>query len=140
MVETLSTTLRQQIGFSGSKRKRIIEIKPYIYMHNAPSGNFTLTIMDLAENVIASQGFDSDDIKTALNTTDNYAHVYLPISFNLSIEPSDYLIELSASGYSYDVNSYIGWVKEWEGFYLTKNKGRFSPLGLRVLTYDNKNS
>lgn len=119
-------------------RRNVIEIKPYIYMHNAPIGTFTIRIIK-DENVIDELDFTSSDIKNKLDTTDNYAHVYLPLSTSLKLDSGDYIARLTSSDYTYNDSAYIGWVKEWDSLFYEYDEAINAPRGLRILTYDKNN-
>ena len=118
MVQELRTTLTQDFTINLNRRYTIAGIRPYLYIHNAPAGTFTLKIKDGATE-LASKGFTSSQIKTELSTTDNYAHIWKGIIFDtpLLLSKGAYTIELSSSDYSFSESSYIGWIKEFENIF-----------------------
>ncbi len=67
--------------------KRIIvnSIRPYLYMHNAPAGTFTLTLNDEA-GALVSKSFTSAEIKSDMETTDNYGYIYKTLIFDEKIQ------------------------------------------------------
>lgn len=116
LIQKLETELAQELRYNLSDRCQIGAFIPYIYMHNAPSGTFTIDLLNSDDDVIMSKQFDCDDIKTALSSTDNYAHVFYPIipTSPIQIEYGTYTIKLSASGYSPTNASYLGWIQQHE--------------------------
>lgn len=115
LVETLKTELSQEIRLENQERYTIGAIIPYLYLHNAPAGTFTLEILSGVTSVF-SQSFTSADIKTAIGTTDNYAHVFYPIipQNPIQLDAGLYTIKLSAAGYSVLGSSFLGWIRQHE--------------------------
>lgn len=138
VIEKLLTTLEQEIRLSSNERKSVAVICPYLYMHNAPAGTFTFSILS-GVTVIFSKTFTSADIKAALdNTTDSYAHVFYPIipANPLQLEKGTYTLKLSASGYAPTVTSFLAWCKQYENLnneldYSPSNDGE-NPLAFRL--------
>lgn len=118
LVDTLTTTIEQTFYLKNDTRYILEEIKPYLYFHNAPAGTFTLTLLR-GSTEITSKSFTTNDVKTALNTTDNYFHLFYPVQFDsfLPLEKGTYKLRLSSSGYVFSGSSYIAWVKEFESIY-----------------------
>ena len=117
VVDELVTTLSQNITLNSYRNYHIAGLKLRLLMYNAPAGTFTVSIKSGA-NTLSSYSFTSADIKTELNTTDNYAHLYKVISIPYTILKSgSYEIELSSSGYTYAFGSFIGWVKSYENIF-----------------------
>lgn len=112
ILEVLDFQLELPFSVTSTKRQYIEEIKPYLYMHNAPSGNFKLELISDSQ-VLSSFDFDSNYIKEKLGTSDNYAHVYIPIPIKCPIEKGSYSIKLTATNYTPQDSAYIGWVKEY---------------------------
>ena len=115
VVDELKTTLTQTFTLNLNRRYNIGAVRPLIYMHNAPSGTFTISIKSGA-NTLVSKSFTSSDIKSDLSSSDNYAWIWKALSFDNVIQLSNgsYTLELSSSGYSYSSSSYLGWIKEHE--------------------------
>lgn len=130
VVDELFTTLSQTFTVTNQIRLTIKAIRPYIYMHNNPSGTFTISLKEGA-TTLASKTFDSASIKTDLSTSDNYAHIFKTIVFDdpVYIGDGEYEIELSSSGYSYSKSSYIGWVREHENLINEVNGTPISDFG-----------
>jgi len=139
LIETLYDQLEQEFTLSNEERYSIGCISPYLYMHNAPAGTFTLSIISGATTVF-SQSFTSNDIKTATYLTDDYAHVFFPIvPVNpLQLDAGTYKIRLSASGYT-ATGSFMGWIRQHE--YLnniityTPEADDHNPLAFRIKVY-----
>lgn len=84
-------------------------------MIGSPIGTFTLE-MTGPNGVVISESFSSNDIKNAIGTTDNYAHVFYPIIpiDPVQIESGSFTIKLTSSGYSPTESAFIGWVQQHE--------------------------
>lgn len=125
-----------------NRRYQVGGFKIYLYMHNSPAGTFTVNLKS-GLNTLASKSFNSDDIKTSLDTIDSYAHVFYPIVFdeNVILEKGSYDIELTASGYTFSDSAYIGWIKEYDIYneFETLPISQLDyPYGFRILTIDNR--
>lgn len=126
--KTLETVLEQQIRFKLSTRCHIAAMIPYIMMFNSPAGSFEFEFysVDRAETVF-TKSFTCADIKAALSTTDNYAHVFLPIipTNPVQIESGLYTIKITASGYTATVDSFLGWIQQFEDI---QNEMEYVPV------------
>lgn len=114
LVETLTNEFSQVINYEG-ERVSIGAFIPYLYCHNAV-GTFTFRVESNA-GIIFSQQFSISDIKTSLNTANDYFHVFYPIiPINpVQLESGQYTFKLIAPmGYSPTQSSFIGWVKQHE--------------------------
>ena len=122
LIDELTSTLSQEITFSGEARRRtIVGIRPYIYMHNAPTGTFTLSFKSGA-TTLASETFTSATIKSDLNTTNNYAWLAKALTFDdFQVDGGTYTIELSSSSYTFSESSYLGWIRRHENIYVTSS-------------------
>lgn len=116
--EELKTTLTQTINLKYDKIYHISGFKIKLVMFNNPPGTFTLSVKSGATTLI-SKSFTSADIKSDLNTTDNYAWIWKAIVFDdlLALTKGSYDLELSSSGYTYSGISFIGWVKLHENLF-----------------------
>jgi hypothetical protein len=138
VVETLKTELTHPFSLTLDVRYNIGALCPYLYMHNAPSGTFTFSIEDADDVEVFSQSFTSADIKTALSTTDNFAHVFYPVvpESPLFLEKGSYTAILSASGYSANSVSFLGWVRQHEDLVneldYTPDTDFENPLSLKI--------
>ena len=126
VIETLVTELSQNIRLSGKERYSIGAIIPYIYMHNAPSGTFTLKLLSGVTELL-SQSFTSSDIKASIPTTNNYTHVFYPvIPINpIQLDGGTYTVKIIASGYAPNSVSFLALIRQHEDL---NNKLDYVPL------------
>jgi uncharacterized protein YfaQ (DUF2300 family) len=126
VIETLVTELSQDIRLSGKERYSIGAIIPYIYMHNAPSGTFTLSLINQAVTVF-SQSFTSSDIKASIQTVNNYAHVFYPVipTNPIQLDSGIYTVRITASGYAPTSVSFLALIRQHEDL---NNKLDYVPL------------
>ncbi len=117
LLDELRTTLDQD--FTVSKRFNLVHIYPKLYLHNDPSGVFTLSIKESGV-ILSSNTFTLADIKSGAGFNDNEYHTGFfqvtlnnPVVLNKNIT---YTIEISASGYTFSESSYLGWEKEWDNY------------------------
>lgn len=140
--QTLETSLVQEIRLSKDVRYNIGSIAPYLYVHNVPSGTFTLSIKRAAATVF-SQSFTSADIQDALGTAENYMHVFFPIvpASPIQLDRGLYEVVLSATGYTATASSFIAWVQQHENLNnildYTPSSDEQNPLALRLKVYRN---
>ncbi len=118
IVEPLETTLTQTVNFTVRKRRKIRSVRPYIYMHNAPAGTFSLKVKS-GTTVLETLTFTSAQIKSDLSTSDNFAHIDISLipSTGLMLEFGSIDFELSATGYTFSESSYMGWAVPYESVY-----------------------
>lgn len=126
VIETLVTELSQDIRLSGKERYSIGAIIPYIYMHNSPSGTFTLKLLSGVTELL-SQSFTSSDIKALIPTINNYAHVFYPvIPINpIQLDSGIYTVKITASGYAPTSVSFLALIRQHEDL---NNKLDYVPL------------
>ena len=131
--------LEHTFNLKSQSRYHIQSIAPYIYMHNAPAGTFTMSIYDVSdESQVFTQSFTSSAIKAALSTSNNYAHAFYPIIPNtkLKLGAGTYRAELTSSGYTYGAESFLGWVQQHEDLNneldYTPANDLENPLALRI--------
>jgi hypothetical protein len=140
VVDKLETTLEQDLAYSGSERIAIASIAPYLLMYNNPSGTFTLSVLKGSE-LLFSKSFTSAEIKTAMSTTDNYAHVFYPIipDNGIQLEGGTYKFRISASGYTASESSYMGWIRQFENIQTELDYVPYSdlqkPYSIRIKQY-----
>jgi membrane-bound metal-dependent hydrolase YbcI (DUF457 family) len=115
VVHELVTELAQEFTLNLARRYDVAAFYPYLYMHNAPAGTFTFSILQ-GVTTIFSKAFTSADIKSALSTANNYAHVFYPVipSDPLLLNSGDYTAKITASGYTFSVSSFLGWIQQHE--------------------------
>lgn len=108
-------TLKQDFSFKLQTRYNVGSIAPYLYVHNIPAGTFTLTLKQ-GETALFEGSFTSAEMKAAIGTTQNYFHVFYPVIAEpaLKLERGTYTIELTSSGYEYEMNSFVGWIQQHE--------------------------
>jgi hypothetical protein len=114
VLQKLETSLDQVVRFSEGRRYNIASIMPYLLMVNAPTGTFTFSIVK-GSRTIVSKTFNSNLIKTSLDTSNNFAHVFYPIVFSnpLFLEEGDYIFRLSTDTTPTEL-SYMGWIQAYE--------------------------
>lgn len=139
VVDELINTLTQSITLNQDRIMHIEALKIRLYMYNAPSGTFTLSVK-LGATTLSSQSFTSADIKSDLSTSNNYALIDKLLLFDLPLKKGTYSLELSASGYTYSQNSFISWVKSHENIFNEQSSVADSFLSnpFDVLIYENK--
>jgi hypothetical protein len=137
VVETLRTEIQQSFSLSLSTRILAQEIKPYVLMYNSPVGTFTLSIEKDSVEIFSTE-FASENIKSFFDTTHDYIHGRIPLSSDLILTKGDYVAKLTATGYTYNQDSFLGWVRDWEGFFIPEltELATARPNDLRIITYD----
>lgn len=114
LFELLEDELIHNFSLNLNRRYHIACFAPYLYMHGSPVGTFTFEILknDLS---IFSKVFNCDDIKSSLNTTDDYAHVFYPIipEVPLQLEKGTYKAKITSEDYVSGA-SFLGWIKQFE--------------------------
>lgn len=138
LVDYLETTLTQQ--FRVNKRIQAVAVRPWLYFANDPAGTFKVAIKHAGQE-LGSKELTMTEIKTLAGWNDNeYHHGFIKFDFNVILNKGVYYdLELSASGYSYDPNSVIGWVKPFENlinnFDETINYDDEKPFGFQLWGY-----
>lgn len=124
VVQTLVNELSQDFEIVLNERYHLGAIIPYLYFHN-PVGTFTIELVrDL--DTIFSKSFTLLDVQTALDTNSNYIHCFYPIIPDaIKLEKGQYKIKLTASGYSSNPSSFIGWCQQFED---VQNEMNYLPL------------
>jgi|DEB0MinimDraft_6_1074348.scaffolds.fasta_scaffold09455_3 hypothetical protein len=115
LVEPLQgTPLTQDFEIKGN-RLNLTAIRPRLYMHNDPTGTFTLNLK-YSGNVIATADFTMAEIKAGASYNDNeYHHGFIKIDIGAVLNiGATYTLELTSSGYTFSEASYLGWIKEFE--------------------------
>jgi hypothetical protein len=116
--QTLVTELSQEIVYSLSERVHVGAFLPYLYMHGAPVADFTFSLTG-PNGLVFSKTFTCAEIKTALGTTDNYAHVFYPIvpANPVQIESGTYTATLTApqdGTYTVNDTNFLAWIQQHE--------------------------
>ncbi|MCS6281479.1 MAG: hypothetical protein HUM72_12675 [Dolichospermum sp.] len=140
LIETLESELSQVIKLSGSERCSIGAIIPYIYMHNAPAGTFTLSVLS-GSSTLFSGSFTSENIKSSIPTLNNYAHVFYPIvPVNpVQFDSGTYTIKLTSTGYLPTSVSFLALIRQHEDLNNTMDYAPITddknPLAIRIKLY-----
>lgn len=116
IVNPIGSSLEQDFEFNLNTRCQLGAIYPYVLMVDNPAGTFTVSLIK-SGNTLFSKSFTSADIKTALDTTDNYAHVFYPIIPDnpVQIERGAYKLRITTSGgYVENEFKYLGWIQQFE--------------------------
>lgn len=113
--QTLYSELSQNVTFSHPDRLHVGCVSPYLLMVNSPAGTFTLEFTG-TNGLVFSKSFTSLDVKASIGTTDNYAHVFLPIIPDnpVQIESGEFTIKITSTGYTASSGSFIGWIQQYE--------------------------
>lgn len=126
LANELINTLEQDFSFNLNTRCHVGGFYPYLMLYNSPVGTFKIELLK-GLNVIFEKEFTSSDIKTSLETTNNYAIVFYPILPNspIQIEKGNYTIKLSSTGYTYSSTSYLAWIQQHENL---QNNMAYTPI------------
>jgi hypothetical protein len=84
---------------------KIASIRPVLYVHNVPAGDFSIGLYHNDVN-IKSYEFTSASAKAAINTTDNYFWLYLALPGDCNLTAGTYEFRLEAEGYTYAAKDY----------------------------------
>jgi hypothetical protein len=138
----LVTTLNQEVTYSLDQPIYIYGLKMLVVMFNNPAGTFTVAFRN-GTTVLSSKTFTSASIKTALDTSNNYAYYFQPIEFDTPflIERGTYNIHLSSSGYTFNSSSFLGWCKDYENNFIELDESfgaSESPRNLTIYTLKNR--
>lgn len=141
LIETIeSGGLEQEYRLALETRYNIGSIIPYLYMHNAPAGVFTLEVLVNAVSVF-SQTFTSASIKASLPTVNDYARIFYPVvPINpLQLERGLFSVKISGDAAylaSYSSSSFLAWIKQHEDLSndldYTPSTDLENPLALRL--------
>ena len=115
LVEPLEGTPLTQEFTLKSQRLNLTAIRPRLYLHNDPTGTFTLNLK-YNGNIISSADFTVADIKSGASYNDNeYHHGFIKLDMGAVLNLGfTYQLELTSSGYTFAESSYLGWIKEFE--------------------------
>ena len=136
----LETELNQNVTYSNETRLSIAAFYPYLLMYNSPVGTFSFSIFKGVEEIY-TKAFTSADIKSSIETTDNYAHVFFSIipENPIQIEKGVYTFKLQASGYTLSTSSYLAWIQQHENIQteLESEIENFTelPFSVRIKSY-----
>ena len=114
LVEELEATTLSQ-SFTILNRLALSAVRPLLYLHNDPTGTFTLTIKNGSETVTSASLTGAQIISNAGFTAGQYHYGFFKFDMSaiLNIDTT-YTLELSSSGYTFSEASYLGWIREHE--------------------------
>lgn len=126
LVEELRTELIHEFLITKQFRNVLGAIYPYIAMVGAPAGNFKIKFYR-DNNLVFTRTFTSQDLKDSLESFKDNLHVWYPIipEFPIQLNKGLYKVRLSATGYTYSGDSFIGWIRQHENL---NNKLNYEPL------------
>jgi len=136
LVQDLKSELVHDFALALQTRQSIGAFILFLYLHDSPSGTFTFEILKDAQ-VIFSKSFTSSDIKTAMDTSEDYLYAFYPIMPDdpIHLERGEYQAKLSATGYK-NGNSFLGWVQQHENVQnemaYTPSNDSANPLAMRI--------
>lgn len=112
ILDELRTSLTQD--FSLLKRTQVTAIRPNLYLHNDPSGTFTLAIKNGSDTIASSTLTMAEIITNAGFSAGQYHWGIFRFDFDeITLNKSvTYTLELSTSA-AFDESSYLGWIKEY---------------------------
>lgn len=114
LVKVLEAELSNEWMFYLNKTYQIAGFYPYLYMQDAPAGTVTFQFLKDGQ-VLFEETITSDDIKLALNTSDDHAHLWYPFvpQKPILLKRGIYTAKLiSGGGYTESSTTFFGWVKE----------------------------
>lgn len=132
VVDELKNTLSQTITLDNTKRYSVEGIYPHLIVYGNPSGSFLFELIKGSTTVI-SKSYFATDIKNAIPTVDDYAHLYLPIlpDNKTQIDGGDYTLKLTSSSYLFSESDYIGWCRSFESFDYVNDLGQNTSSELK---------
>lgn len=136
VVDELITELVQEIKIN--RPTSLAAFRPWVYSHNNPEGNFSF-IIEKDSLPVKIFSFTNNDLKTALNVTQPYFHGRYAIPVTpFILHRGTYTIKLTASGYTYNPNCFVGWCKDVEAFgktYGTIENYTSNPYSFTLVEY-----
>lgn len=131
-----SQEIIQEFVVNTGMRVRGLSFRPYLYVHNNPSGTFTFSLK-YEGNEIGAKTFTSSDLYTAMDATESYIRLFYKVTFDdiINLNKGTYELVLSASGYTFSELSYIGWIREHEDV-KTLNDGNAENYLSNPLTFE----
>jgi hypothetical protein len=113
-VEELRIDALEQV-FTRVTPALITFVRLHLCKYLSPTGTFVATIFDADNHVLAQSSQTLAEMQAAGNAqlTADYYHGHVTFQFDRAImlRPGDYKLRLSATGYTYDPDVFIGWVK-----------------------------
>jgi len=110
IVELQDDDLKQQLR-TPDRTVHIDTIRPHIYKHRNPAGDFFIQIQDVNEKIIKN----SNTLTEAQINSADFFHGYVSFELNASLTANTlYNISLRSTGYTFAESDYIGWCKDYE--------------------------
>lgn len=134
-VHELKTVLSQEIT-TPARAVHIEAIRPHLYKHLAPAGNFKIQILDTDSNLVA----ESSTLTAADISASNYFHGYVKFTVKCTLSAStNYFIQLAATSYTFSGSAFIGWCNDYDlRKYTSSGEGIYSPLDMEIWEYKTK--
>lgn len=121
MAHELITVLQQEI--TPTKNISVEAIRPHILKYGNPAGSLIVNLKDTNGKLIKA----STAVTIASISASNYFHGMVRFYLSAPLKSGvTYIIELSASGYSYAASDWIGWCNDFD---LRVVDPDFSPAG-----------
>lgn len=143
VVEELKTGLEQT--FSTNYKMQINSLNYLLYKDLNPSGNFYAEIWQGGAMIAQSVAVTSLDIEASTDSTNaNWYHGYYRFIFSgiAFVNRGNFTLKLTQSGYTFNENAYIGWVKPHDNIEIeidyVVTEDRQNPFGVQIWTYGGK--
>lgn len=133
-----NTELAQPITV-GSEDLLVYAIRPHLYKHLAPAGSLYIQVQDSNGKKIK----DSETVAISAITavSGNYFHGVVKFEIDVALKKeTQYRIALKSTGYTYNVNAFIGWCNDYDlrrvetNFTTPSTVGVNAPLGMEIWT------
>lgn len=121
VVEEFKTKVLKQ-EMEASSNQLIEAVRPHLYVHNTPSGSFTVTLENSDSQVFAT----SNTIAISTVSATNFFHGYIKFDFDAAVHVDDnFFVAITMSGgYTFAEANYVGWCKDFD---LRKYTPDFTP-------------
>ena len=116
VVDELVSQLVQPIYIK--KKIKALAVKLHLYVHNMPTGSFKFQILKEGD-LYAEFPFSCDDLKSSFGGTTSYFRVFFPfaVGSKINFEEGNYTLKITSTGYTYSQTSFLGWCKDWQGYF-----------------------
>jgi hypothetical protein len=111
VIDELQTYLEQEIEVFYPIFIKAVRLKMFFF--NTPPGTFYLRIYNGLQ-LVDEYSFTSALIKSQIPTTNPYFHAIIALVGDTVIPRGNIKLRLESSGYTYAVDSFIGWCKDYE--------------------------
>lgn len=107
----LDTTLDLKLT-APSRPTFMTAVRPHLYVHLNPAGSLIMQLRDSAGTTLLAT---SDTVAISTITGSNYFHGYVRFDLNYGLmADTTYTFRLTSSGYTYNVNSFVGWCNDFD--------------------------